>query len=738
MLEKSQMVLKRLPVAIQPDGRQSRILASPAKTIRVTARAGSGKTRLLTALTYFFIDGYGYAPEEILILAFNKKAAAEIEQRLTKLLKIPAFLGARTFHSLAYGVAAPEQAVLFDEGNAVATKSLTSLIQDILVGLLDEELLDRVYDLFRRETAEVKSTGAFLQGADAYDFRRALTQYALGGQQVKSRGEKFIADFLFEHGITYSYERATRWEGGWYRPDFTIKVAEKNWIVWEHWAVDPDAPNVTASADWTEQKLRNYQTSAKRKREFWGAQNIQLIESCADNCGDRKAFEALIADKLRPFLPNLQLQPKDQLILAMKQVHLSKLSGWVGQAIQRAQKRGLDAAGLRNELDSHFAGTEREHFFLELVKQVFTAYELRLQKEGKTDFDRLFNEAIRLMRAYPPQTILGGKQTAIDLRSLRICLVDEAQDLSPQFIDALTCLRELNPRLRLLFVGDDWQAINRFAGSDVELFTVALATRFGKCATPTLATNYRSVRKVVLAGNALMRGQGAEAVPHKEISGNIQLAYLDMVWVEGREGQADFDLDAPFRELGGSLGKFFKALYQLAILDLQAGKTLGVLFRTNQHMGKTLDELKTQFARLLRKMGWPREDVDHWRNKLIRFSTAHGFKGLESHTVFIVNPSAGSFPLLNADSIELFRFFGDNLEQAEQDERRLFYVAITRAEARLVFLTEKRKSESPYLEPFRELIDLISVPSQVILPLKAAKQGEAQAAEDDRSEDWGD
>lgn len=636
-------------------------------------------------------------------------------------------------------MAKPEQDVLYDEGNSVATKAHSALIQDILVSLLDDDILDQVYDLFRRETAEAKETGTFLQGADAYDFRRTLTQYALGGQQVKSRGEKFIADFLFEHGITYAYERPTRWEGGWYRPDFTIKVAEKTWIVWEHWAIDPDAPSVTASADWTEQKLRAYQASAKRKREFWSAKNIPLIESCAENCGDREPFEAEIAAKLRQFFPKIERRPKDQLIADMKQIHLSKLSGWVGQAIQRAQKRGWDAARLRNKLESHFAETERERLFLELVEQVFIAYEPRLQKEGKTDFDRLFNEAIRLMRADPPQTILSGRQTSIDLRGLRICLVDEAQDLSPQFIEAVTCLRELNPRLRLLFVGDDWQAINRFAGSDVELFTAALITRFGKCATPTLATNYRSVRKVVLAGNALMRGQGAEAKHHKEITGSIQLAYLDQVFVEGREGRADYEREEPFRELGGSLEKFLKALYQLAIPDLQAGRTLGVLFRTNLHMGKTLNELEKQFVRVLRKMGWPREDVDHWRNNLIRFSTAHSFKGAERHTVFVVNPSTGSFPLLNADSIELFRFFGDNIGQAEQDERRLFYVAITRAEERLVFLSEKRKEEdSPYLEPFRDLIESISVPALPILPPISENLGETIPANEEPEEPRGD
>ncbi len=716
--DKARALLPGIPESIRPDTEQARILASPAKNIRVTARAGSGKTRLLTALTYFLIAEYKYQPHEILLLAFNHDAAGQLEDRLTKLLKTPAFPGARTFHSLAYGIAQPEQEVISDEGEEVWRRKLTLLVQDILRGLLDAELLDDVYELFRRETAEARATGAFLTGEAAYDFRRALTQFTLAGYSVKSRGEKYIADFLFERGLTHYYETATRWERAVYRPDFKIMTGEKSFVIWEHWAVDPDAVPVSDSRDWPEAKLREYQAAACRKREFWRGQGVPLIESCADACGDREVFEAEIAVKLRPYFPNLQRLPKAQLVEKLVAVHLSRLAEWLGLAIQRAQKRGWDAAGLTHELARYSAATERERLFLALLEKVFAAYEPRLEAEGKTDFDRLFNEAIKLLRETPPKTLLLGKQTTIDLRRLRCCLVDEAQDLSPQFIEAVSCLRRLNPSIKLMFVGDDWQAINRFAGSNVELFTDEITTRFGKCATPTLATNYRSVRKVVLAGNKLMQGQGAEAVPHKEVTGSIQLAYLDKVWVEGRESKPKWKEDTPFRECGIGLGAFFKALYQLAIPDLVAGKTVGVLFRTNQRGGKKLPELEKSFVSLIRRMGWPKAQVSEWRKQRIRFSTAHRFKGAERQTVFVVDPYAGNFPLLNADSIELFRFFGDNLEQAEADERRLFYVVITRAEERLVFLTETRrdKEDSPYLSAFRDLIEVIQVPNEVILP----------------------
>lgn len=715
---KAKALLPCLPESIRPDSEQARILASLGKNLRVTARAGSGKTRLLTALTYFLIAEYKYQPPEILLLAFNRDAAGQLEDRLTKLLQIPAFPGARTFHSLAYGIVQPDQELVYDEGEEVWRRKLTRLVQDILRGLLDADLLDDVYEFFRRETAEARATGAFLTGEAAYDFRRALTQFTLAGHSVKSRGEKYIGDFLFEHGLTHYYENVFRWEGGIYRPDFKVMTGEKSFMTWEHWAVDPDAENVSDSREWPEAKLREYQAAALRKREFWRKKAVPLIESCADACGDREVFETEIAVKLRPYLPKLQRLPKAQLMEKLVAVHLSKLAVWLGQGIQRLQKLGWDAARLTHELAGYSATTKRESLFLALLEKVFTTYEPRLEAEGKTDFDRLLNEAIKLLRETPPQTLLRGKQTTIDLGQLRYCLVDEAQDLSPQFIEAVSCLRSLNPSMKLMFVGDDWQAINRFAGSNVELFTDEITTRFGKCATPTLATNYRSVRRVVLAGNKLMQGQGDAAVPHKEVTGCIQLAYLDKVWVEGRESEPGWAADEPFRGCGIGLDAFFKALYHLAIPDLVAGKTIGVLFRTNQRGGQKLPELEKIFVRLIRGMGWPRKQVDAWQKEKICFSTAHRFKGKERQTVFVVDPYAGNFPLLNADSIELFRFFGDNLEQAEADERRLFYVAITRAEERLVFLTETRrdKEDSPYLSAFRDLIEVIEVPKEVIRP----------------------
>lgn len=713
---KAQQLAKVFPPGAAPDAAQARIIASPAKTIRVTARAGSGKTRLLSALAYFLVKHCGHEPNEILLLAFNKNAADELESRLIELLGVPAFPGARTFHSLAYGIAQPEETLVMDQGKEVSAMQLTALVQELLRESLDDETREQIYQLFLHEAELDQQTGSLLKGEARYDFRWSLKQFTLSGRSVKSAGEKYIDDFLFEHGVEAYYEDPFPWDGGWYRPDFKIKTGTNTYIILEHWAVDPDRSDVIASRAWPEGKQREYQQVAKKKREYWKRRQVRLIETCAHECNDREGFEEVLRQRLSEHLGSLQRLPRAVLLERVVEIHLSRLAQFIAQAIQRSQKLGWDYAELASALSTHDAQTEREAFFHRLVLRVFRSYGAALKRQGKIDFDRLFNRAIALMQADPPRATVIRKESTLDLRKLRVCLVDEAQDLSPQFLRAIDCLRSLNPNLKIIFVGDDWQAINRFAGSSVELFTEEINTRFGKSATATLSTNYRSSAQIVEAGNALMRDQGRPANAHHAGIARIERVCYDHVWVEVREGQENYEMDAPFRPAGGAAA-IVKTIYQLALPDLLAGKSVGVLFRNNSYCGVEIKEAERTLIHAFREFGWPRDRVETWRDEKLTFSTAHKFKGAERDSIFIVGPHEGSFPLINATSIELFRFFGDSLPQAVDDERRLFYVALTRARQRVVLVCESnRTDESPFLEPLSEIIINIPVPNVLIRP----------------------
>ena len=88
---------------------------------------------------------------------------------------------------------------------------------------MNPALLAQIYVFFRQEIKELEDAGAFLSEEKYYVYRRNHVQDSLGGQPVKSIGEKWIADFLFEHDIPYVYEHPRFWDDGHrgiYRPDF--------------------------------------------------------------------------------------------------------------------------------------------------------------------------------------------------------------------------------------------------------------------------------------------------------------------------------------------------------------------------------------------------------------------------------------------------------------------------------------------------------------------------------------
>ena len=92
------------------------------------ARAGSGKTRVITAKTFFLLDHEKYLPNEVMLLAFNRSAAMEIKKRLNKDYKLLGFNNARTFHSLAFRLGNTENlSLLFDEDDfSVSTQKQSS------------------------------------------------------------------------------------------------------------------------------------------------------------------------------------------------------------------------------------------------------------------------------------------------------------------------------------------------------------------------------------------------------------------------------------------------------------------------------------------------------------------------------------------------------------------------------------------------------------------------------------
>ncbi|MFE1745181.1 3'-5' exonuclease [Coleofasciculus sp. H7-2] len=91
----------------------------------------------------------------------------------------------------------------------------------------------------------------------------------------------------------------------------------------------------------------------------------------------------------------------------------------------------------------------------------------------------------------------------------------------------------------------------------------------------------------------------------------------------------------------------------------------------------------------------------------VTISTAHKYKGLEKKVVIILDAVPRCYPLLHPD-LMLSRVFGDSIQKVFDEERRLFYVALTREVEHLFILTETN-NVSPFLEELRSRKTISSV-----------------------------
>ena len=229
-----------------PDLEQSLAIGSVNSHVQVVARAGSGKTSTLVNRTIFLQRHCGIKSSEILLLAFNRKAAQEIRERLQNDLPY-----AMTFHALAYALVRPDETLVYNEtgGQQAQSRLIQSVINDYL---RDSVYYERIKSLmirrFKTEWFWIDRGEFNLTPQEKLAARRTKPQMGVDGVTYKSIGEKFIADFLFECDIPFIYERNFWWGYGEertnYHPDFTIlkKVDNKKGIVIEYFGLQGD-PN---------------------------------------------------------------------------------------------------------------------------------------------------------------------------------------------------------------------------------------------------------------------------------------------------------------------------------------------------------------------------------------------------------------------------------------------------------------------------------------------------------------
>ncbi|MGA9347914.1 MAG: UvrD-helicase domain-containing protein [Anaerolineae bacterium] len=681
---------------------QAEALANTNYNLLVGARAGSGKTRLIAYKTALLLQEGVPNPDELMILAFNVNAATEIRNRIRREFGFERFENARTFHSLAHRLVNPEETLLFDEkGDSIFTEKLSLFVQGVLTSIIDPAFREQMYTVFRQELAEIEEPGQVLSDEDYYTYRRSMRQTTLRGELVKSKPEKWVADFLFEHDIlSYTYEELCFWGGGHYHPDFSIFYRQKKYII-EHWAIDENHREELPS--WWRKSWEEYRQEMQRKRRYWREKNVVLIEtSRADMQLGREHFEAILKQKLENAGIICSKLPQEELYEKVEHDHLSRFAKMVTQFIQNAKKKGLSPTQMQREIDAYQPRDERESVFLQLATRVYKEYEQEKEKQSRIDFDDLLTQATQRVHETEGRCdIRVDHQRHIRMNDLHWIMIDEYQDFSPLFYQLIQSIREYNPNVRLLCVGDDWQAINAFAGSELTFFE-EFEEKIGNAETTHLLTNHRSQAKIIENSNALMDG-GPKAVslPDKR-GGLVQIEFIDDTWLElSKEEAYRADKRFHFLKRGESVNvipaKYAKRCYQIITDPENVGKTVAILSRTNEFYSVSLEDFRGKLIECLNEED--KEAIGKPKDK-IQVETVHRFKGLEAEIVILVRACEDAHPLIHPDNV-LFAIFGRNEADIIDEERRLFYVALTRAKEKLYILTE-RDRESPFLRRLPE------------------------------------
>ena len=297
---------------------------------------------------------------------------------------------------------------------------------------------------------------------------------------------------------------------------------------------------------------------------------------------------------------------------------------------------------------------ESDYYELLLLEYICKAYHKRLDALHLYNFNQLIAVATSLIEHITTE--------------YQYILIDEYQDFSKLFLELTYALRKTCPTSHLLVVGDDWQAINRFAGSDVKYFQ-NFSKYFPKdSARLFIPSNYRSGKSIVKNANyfmsrALRDYQGCNT--KSRLKGEIYHCGISDVVLPHQRSNLPL------------LARQYLFAIQKIIQD-NPNKSIKILHRNN-NLG-CADYSLQSFCKLITTQLTQQTDLT--------YSTIHRSKGLEADIVILLEIDAGKFPSSNNRSTPC-RIFGDTPSNLFADECRLFYVAITRAKEKLYILSKK-------------------------------------------------
>lgn len=622
--------------------------------VMVVAAAGSGKTSTMVAKTGYALHEGLATPDQILLLAFNRATADEVGERIATQLKgVPDVdkVRSNTFHAFGIEVIGkatgkkPSLAPWVDPNNPGGdVREVISIIDSLCA---QDQAFRRQWDLFRTVFGRDVGKWGHRQEPDAYaEGKRGFL--TAKGDIVKSKEERVLADWLFYCGVEYEYERPYEFDTadethGQYHPDFYYPGAQ---LYHEHFALDAGGQ--------PPKDFKDYLSGVEWKRRLHAEMRTALIETTSHSLstGD---WTATLERELSARGVHPQFDP-DREPPGLEPVSQADLARSFRVFQQHVKNNGLTHDQLRTSLKEQSSSgfASRLRMYLAIYERIAVEWDHRLQAGKYIDFEDMLLRAASLVES-------GAYKSPYTL-----ILADEFQDSSRARIRLLKALAA-NPTTstHLCVVGDDWQGINRFAGSDISVMTEFERT-FENATRLTLNTTFRCPSHLCEVSSEFIQANPAQIRKTVRTTNPLTKTPLLAYGFQRLE------------QIPGYIGKQLADMHRYAVEGkLRPSKgahvTIMLLGRYRRDKPAELGQWQKQFGDRLR----------------ISFWTAHGSKGLEAEYVFVLNVLQGprGFPSQIQDdpALQLAMPKPDPFPFAE--ERRLFYVAMTRASKQVRFYT---------------------------------------------------
>ena len=682
-------ILEDIDPVIKLDEEQRRAVITDDDHCLLVAGAGAGKTTTMAAKVKYLVEKQGIQPDEIIVISYTRKAIGELQDRINKGLRIPAQIC--TFHKFAFdivkkfSVEPPEinfssYEIIFE----MLEKSIFNnkqLMRNLVYFLgyyfdLDENVFKfenlNQYHLYKAaQDYETLKSGL---GEYVKKVEQQRTKYikTITGEYLRSVQEVQIANFLYLNGLDYEYERAYPYESPTrnkkYTPDFYIRQGEH--VVWlEHYALSESGYNSV----FTPQQVAKYKKSIRDKRDIHARCGTRLVETWS-LYNDRRPLMEHLKEVLEK--EGFVLKPRDltevykKIVDTGKDKYIFKLIQFMMNFIEQYKTTGYDEKGfalLRKKTDN-----PRTLLFLDIAEEVYHHYQNALKQRNQIDFADMINDAHFYLQEIESQHIT---------LPYKYIIIDEFQDIARQRFNLTKRLSEIT-KAKVVAVGDDWQSIYAFSGSDITLFTRFLQL-MGAGTELKITHTYRNSQELIdIAGGFVQKN-----------SAQIRKQLLSPKHLENPIIIEPFDDSV---KMMVSLATKVEEIIGKIVDEFGIKSSILLIGRYNYDMYKLYRTGK--FAELPGN----RVKSEKYPNANITFMTAHSSKGLGYDNVVLINMFEGKFgfPCQIEDDPIIKLVMHEDKSMPFAEERRLFYVAMTRTKNRVYIATPKHR-------PSRFLVELI-------------------------------